>query len=108
MGICHYRVGPTLGSLLAITIYLTLKWHKYWPRNDGQDTDEACKSPALFCEEKIPAGLPTSARCNRWPSIGQISSDHCIGFGSPGTKFSSFSSQRSPPDTCRYGGTRPA
>ncbi|KNZ63503.1 hypothetical protein VP01_1135g6 [Puccinia sorghi] len=104
-----YWVGPTLGSLLAITIYLTLKWHKYWLLNEGQDTDEACKSPALFCEEKMPAGLPTSARRNRWPSIGQIS-DHRIGFESPGarTKFSSFSSQQSPPVTSLYEGTRPA
>ncbi|KNZ54039.1 hypothetical protein VP01_3066g4 [Puccinia sorghi] len=57
----------------------------------------------------MPAGLPTSASRNRWPSIGQIS-DHRIGFGSPGgrTKFSSFRSQRSPPVASPYEGTRHA
>ncbi|PLW32543.1 hypothetical protein PCANC_03290 [Puccinia coronata f. sp. avenae] len=103
-----YWVGPTIGSLLAVSIYLTLKWHKYWLLNEGQDTDEACKSPALFCEEKTPANrLPTS-RSSRWPSIGQIS-EHRTGFESPGgrTKFSSFSSQQSPPVTSLYEGTRP-
>ncbi|OAV95686.1 hypothetical protein PTTG_04816 [Puccinia triticina 1-1 BBBD Race 1] len=102
-----YWVGPTIGSLLAVIIYLMLKWHKYWLLNEGQDTDEACKSPALFCEEKTPNGLPIS-RQNRWPSFGQAS-EHRVGFESPGgrTKFSSFSSQRSPPVPSLYEGTRP-
>ncbi|KAA1133507.1 hypothetical protein PGTUg99_019993 [Puccinia graminis f. sp. tritici] len=103
-----YWAGPTIGSIFAVIIYLTLKWHKYWLLNEGQDTDEACKSPALFCEEKTPNGLPTS-RQNRWPSFGQVS-EHRVGFESPGgrTKFSSFSSQRSPPVPSLYEGTRPA
>lgn len=103
-----YWAGPTIGSILAVAIYLVLKWHKYWLLNEGQDTDEPCKSPALFCEEKL-SGLPTTRdRRNRWPSIGQVS-DHTIGFESSGghRKFSSTSSQRSPPVSSLYEGTRP-
>ncbi|KAH9444087.1 hypothetical protein Pst134EB_026472 [Puccinia striiformis f. sp. tritici] len=105
-----YWVGPTIGSLFAVIIYLTLKYHKYWLLNEGQDTDEACKSPPLFCEEKMTNNsgtLPTTRPRNRWPSFGQIS-EHRLGFESPSgrTKFSSFSSQQSPPITSLYEGTR--
>ncbi|KNZ51640.1 aquaporin rerated protein [Puccinia sorghi] len=53
-GIC--RVGPTLGSLLAVVIYVFMKRFEYWRFNEGQDTDVFSASPALFIARPIAEG----------------------------------------------------
>lgn len=57
-GMMRSRVGPSLGSLLAVTIYALMKWFRYWRLSVGQDTDESSKSPALFVQE-APRNQPT-------------------------------------------------
>ncbi|KAI9615173.1 hypothetical protein H4Q26_011714 [Puccinia striiformis f. sp. tritici PST-130] len=43
-----YWVGPTIGSLLAVIIYVFMKRFEYWRSNEGQDTDVFSASPELF------------------------------------------------------------
>ncbi|KAG0139176.1 hypothetical protein CROQUDRAFT_70309 [Cronartium quercuum f. sp. fusiforme G11] len=69
-----YWVGPTLGALLAVTIYVIMKRFKYWKLNAGQDTDESYKSPALFIQEdpkKAGAEGSWGPSAQVVPSIGQ-------------------------------------
>lgn len=62
-----HSVGPTLGAILAVVIYIALKWSRYWRLNPGQvrppipslsphpltrvrgrqDSDEPVDSPSL-------------------------------------------------------------
>lgn len=48
-----YWVGPSLGSISAVIIYMIMKRFQYWKSNSQQDTDRFSKSPALFLEEEI-------------------------------------------------------
>lgn len=61
------RVGPSLGSFLAVAIYAIMKRFKYWKLNEGQDTDESSKSPALFFQEE--STTEPSKPENRAPSM---------------------------------------
>ncbi|KAI8459683.1 aquaporin-like protein [Phakopsora pachyrhizi] len=69
-----YWLGPTLGSILAVVIYTLMKRFKYWKLNEGQDTDESWKSPALFVEENVeqPTGRKPSIISRISPSFGQV------------------------------------
>lgn len=64
-----YWVGPTLGSFLAVVIYAIMKRFKYWKLNEGQDTDESSKSPALFFQEEPERTQHSKADETRAPSM---------------------------------------
>ncbi|CAH7682489.1 aquaporin-like protein [Phakopsora pachyrhizi] len=68
------RLGPTLGSILAVAIYTLMKRFKYWKLNEGQDTDESWKLPALFVEENVEqlTGRKPSIISRVSPSFGQV------------------------------------
>ncbi|KAH9821858.1 aquaporin-like protein [Melampsora americana] len=73
-------VGPTLGAFLAVAIYAIMKRFKYWKLNEGQDTDESSKSPALFFHEEpeMTSQKPSDSRAPSmrvFPSIGQTLSE---------------------------------
>lgn len=59
------RIGPTLGSLLAVLIYGVMKRFKYWKLNEGQDTDESSKSPALFSDQDGSSGQTPATQTRR-------------------------------------------
>ncbi|POW19414.1 hypothetical protein PSHT_04684 [Puccinia striiformis] len=48
-----YWVGPTIGSLLAVIIYVFMKRFEYWRSNEGQDTDVFSASPELFIARPV-------------------------------------------------------
>ncbi|KAA1133456.1 hypothetical protein PGTUg99_014312 [Puccinia graminis f. sp. tritici] len=48
-----YWVGPTIGSLLAVIIYVFMKRFEYWRLNEGQDTDVFSASPELFIARPV-------------------------------------------------------
>ncbi|WAQ91274.1 hypothetical protein PtA15_14A156 [Puccinia triticina] len=60
-----YWVGPTIGSLLAITIYIFMKKYEYWRLNEGQDTDVYSASPELFIARPISEEAPGRPRIFR-------------------------------------------
>jgi hypothetical protein len=58
----HVRVGPTIGSLLAVIIYVFMKRFEYWRSNIGQDTDVFSASPELFIARPVAEGSTTRPR----------------------------------------------
>lgn len=68
-----YWVGPSLGAILAVSIYTIMKRCKYWRYNLEQDTDKYSKSPALFLQEMIQqdTNIPSNAQ-RILPSLAQI------------------------------------
>lgn len=66
-----YWVGPTLGSLLAVAIYVFMKRFEYWKINEGQDSDEFSTSPELFIARPVAGGNPLRPALIRIGKVGE-------------------------------------